>query len=239
MQRYDPGDTAELRREVKDPDGVLTDTTVVFEYLTPGATVWSGASVSHNGVGIYDAVITELIDGLYKYRWTTSGAVADVLTGRFYVADEGDELPPLAPFDRLANKLGATVDDFDDVEFDRGCYLLDEASEMIRDVAGKTWVDEDTGALTEVPRRVARICVAAAARAFNNPEGLAQRTIGDSSKSYDRTGREGGEVVYLTDAEKADIVKAAGGGVGFQSVTLTSPYSGEAELDTWELVTAE
>lgn len=238
MQRYDPGDTAGLRREVRDPDGTLTDATVVFESQAPGSAIWVTGTVTHTATGIYDASVVDVVDGLYRYRWTASGAVEDVTTGRFYVADEGDELPPLAPFDLLARKLGGEVEDFDDVEFDRGCYLLDEASELIRDVAGLTWVDEDTGELLDVPRRVARICVAAAARAFNNPDGLTQRSIGDSSKSYDRSGREGGEVVYLTDAERADIVKA-GGGSGFRAVTLVSPYSADAELDTWDLVTAE
>src|SRR6187402_2916748 len=124
MQRYDPGDTASLRREVRDPDsGALLDATVVFEYLPAGETVWVSGSVTHNGTGIYDAIIAEVTDGLWQYRWTTSGAIADVTKGRFYVADEGDELPPLAPFERLAAKLGGTVEDFDDVEFDRGCAL--------------------------------------------------------------------------------------------------------------------
>lgn len=240
MQRYDPGDAASLRREVTDPDGVPTDATVTFSYLVPGQTVWSSASTTHNGTGIYDVSISELIKGLYRYKWNVSGPITDVTTGRFYVADEDAEVPPLAAFELLARKLGGEVADFDDTEFDRGCYLLDEASELIRDVAGKTWIDDDTGALLEVPRRIARICVAAAARAFNNPEGLSQRTMGDSSKSYDRTNREGGEVVYLTDAEKADVIKAAGRS-GFTSVTLTSPYSADygTDLDTWAMVTAE
>lgn len=240
MQRYDPGDAASLRREVRDPDGTLTDATVVFEFLPPGSSTWASASTTHNGVGIYDVLITELIKGLYRYKWTISGTIDDVSTGRFYVADEDAEVPPLASFDLLAKKLGGEVEEFDDTEFDRGCYLLDEASEIIRDVAEKTWIDDDTGALLDVPRAVARVCVAAAARAFNNPEGLSQRSLGDSSKSYDRTGREGGEVVYLTDAEREIIVKAAGKS-GFAAVTLTSPYSADygRTLDTWEAVTVE
>lgn len=238
MQRYDPGDTASLRREVRDPDtGELTDATVTFEYQAPGSSTWAGASATHNGTGIYDVNLSDLTEGVYRYRWAVNGPIEDVTKGSFYVADEDAELPPLASFESLARKLGGDPADFDVNERDRAEYLLDEASELIRDVAEKTWVS-DSGALVDVPRRIARICVAAAARAFDNPEGLVQRTMGDSSKSYDRTNREGGEVVYLTDAEVADIRKASGAS-GFQSVTLTSPYSPDADIDTWTLVTAE
>jgi len=237
MQRYDPGDSANLRRIVEDPDGVPTDSTTTFEYLAPGADDPATASVTHNGTGIYDATITDLALGVYEYTWTTTGVIEDVKTGRFYVAPALDEAPPLAPFELLARALGAVPDDFLDEERDRAEGLLDEASELIRDVAGKTWLDPDTGIPTGVPRRVARICVAAAKRGFENPEGLAQRTIGDSSKSYDRAGREGGEAVYLTAEEESAILKAAGLS-GFQSVTLVSAYSGDL-LDTWAEVNAE
>jgi hypothetical protein len=137
----------------------------------------------------------------------------------------------------LARKLGALPDDFDEVERTRGEYLLDEASEVIRDLAGKTWLTT-TNALDSVPRAVARVCVAAAARAFENPHGLVQRSIGDSSKSYDRSKREGGEIVYLTDSEERTVLKAAGVST-FVAVTLTSPYSSDLDLTVWEQVTAE
>lgn len=237
MQRYDPGDAANLRRIVEDPDGVPTDSTTTFEYLAPDADDPASASVTHNGTGIYDATITDLIEGVYEYVWTTTGVINDVKTGRFYVAASADEAPPLAPFELLARALGAEPDDFDDAERDRAEGLLDEASELIRDVAGKTWLDPDLGIPVDVPRRVARICVAVAKRGFENPEGLTQRVIGDSSKGYDRTGREGGEAVYLTAEEESAILKAAGLS-GFQSVTLVSAYSGES-LDAWEAVNAE
>lgn len=236
MRRYDPGDTASLRRVVEDPDGVPTDATVSFAYLAPGDDVPASASVTHNGVGIYDVSISGLVRGVYRGTWAVSGPVEEITYVSFYVAEADAELPPLASFELLARKLGAEPDDFDDAERARGEYLLDEASELIRDVAGKTWSDEDD-VPAAVPRRVARICIAAAARAFDNPEGLTQRVIGDSSKGYDRSGREGGEVVYLTDAEKADIVKAAGGS-GFVAITLTSPYSGDL-VDPWVAVNAE
>jgi hypothetical protein len=147
-----------------------------------------------------------------------------------------EDLPPLADLAALCRKIGCTPDDLPTEERERGQHLLEEASELIRDVAGTDYVNADA-TLAAVPRRVRMICVAAAFRAFGNPEGLSQRSIGDSSKSYDRTGREGGEDVYLTAAEKDSIKSSTGGGM--ISVTLVTPYNTGTELDPWDAVTAE
>ena len=147
---------------------------------------------------------------------------------------ESEDLPPLAPFSMLVRKLGYTPED---AEADRAEHILSEASDLIRDVAETDWVD-DNGVLSGVPRRVAQICVAVAYRAFNNPDGLTQRTIGDSSRSFDRAKREGGEAVYLTEAEEKAIQKAAGAS-GMVSVTLVSPFDAGSLVDPWDAVTAE
>jgi len=137
------------------------------------------------------------------------------------------DLPPLASLQEFSARLGYTPEG---VEAERAEALLDEASELIRDEAGEDWVDSDSG-LGLVPRRVVKICLAVAYRAFVNPEALTQRGIGDSNKSYDRTRREGGEAVYLTEAERKAIRRAAGAST-FTAVTLTSPYSGEGVVDS-------
>lgn len=129
--------------------------------------------------------------------------------------------PPLASLAKLATKLGYTPTGD---EASRAESLLAEASELIRDVAGKTWLNATGDEVVDVPPRVENICVAVAYRAFVNPEGLNQRSLGDSSKSYDRTGREGGEDIYLTEAEERSVRKAAAGS-SFASVTLVSPYA--------------
>lgn len=134
------------------------------------------------------------------------------------------DLPPLASLDQLAVRLGYTPTG---AEADRASGLLVEASELIRDEAGMDWVTVDQTALDGVPRRVEKICLAVTYRAFTNPEALGQRSIGDSSKSYDRARVPGGEAVYLTESEKRAVKKAAGGST-FAAVTLTSPYSGDA-----------
>lgn len=233
MRRYDPGDTATLQHEVRDADGELTSATVVLT-LTPPAGEDLEPTVNESSTGVFDAVVADLDAGVYSGYWMVTGSVQDVVPVRFYVAEDDDRLPPLASFDQLARKLGYTPED---AERTRAEDILDSASELIRDVAGKTWVSTTTGVLESVPRRVRSICVEVAYRAFGNPQGLSQRTIGDDSKSFDRAKREGGEAVYLTTAEEKAIRKAAAGS-SLVSVTLVSPYSGEIE-DPWDAVTAE
>jgi len=133
------------------------------------------------------------------------------------------DLPPLATVEQLAVRLGYTLEG---AEADRALGLLVEASELIRDVAGEDWVGED-GQLSGVPRRVEKICLAVAYRAFTNPEALNQRGIGDSSKGYDRAGVGGGDAVYLTKSEREAVLKAAARS-SFTAVTLVSPYSGDS-----------
>lgn len=240
MRRFDLGDPIPLRYEATDPNtGAAVAVTGSFIYTKPGSATTYNGTVTSGGTGILDVIIPApeaAAVGRYGYTWTVSGGVNDTETGFFYVAVAEDEAPPLGSFGMLARKLGALPEDFDEVERDRGESLLAEASELIRGIAEKTWLTADN-ALDGVPRRVAFICVAAAARAFENPHALTQRSIGDSAKSYDRAGREGGEAVYLTDQEERDIRRAAGIS-SFQAVTLASPYTADAE-DIWEQVTAQ
>lgn len=237
MRRYDPGDPIALRYIATDADDVPVAITGTFTLAKPDLTTYAGNPQS-GGTGILDVVVpaAEAAQlGRYGFTWSVSGGVTDVETGTFFVAAAGDEIPPLASLEMLSRKLGYTPEE---TEADRAGHLLDEASELIRDVAGMTWLVTGTNALDNVPRRVARICVAVAYRAFMNPEGLTQRSLGDSAKSYDRTAREGGEDIYLTAEEERAVRKAAGGST-FAAVTLTSPYSADAALDTWAEVTAE
>jgi hypothetical protein len=237
MRRYDPGDPIALRYTATDATtGAPIAVTGTLLLTKPDATTYAGVPQS-GGTGILDVTVpaAEAAQlGRYGFEWTVTGGVDDVESGRFYVGDLDDEVPPLASFELFTRRLGYTPEE---TEAERAEDLLDDASELIRDVAGMTWLVANTNALDAVPRRVARICVSAALRAFENPFALSQRTIGDSSKAYDRAGREGGEAVYLTEAEEKAVRKAAGGG-SFVAVTLTSPYSADY-VDPWAAVTAE
>lgn len=237
MRRYDPGDPIALRYEAVDAvTGAPVGATGTLVLTKPDGTTYDGV-VQSGGTGILDVTVPKgqaSQNGRYGFKWEVTGGVDDTETGYFYVGATDDEVPPLASFELFTRKLGYTPED---TEADRAETLLDDASELIRDVAGKTWLVAGTNALDDVPRRVARICVEAAFRAFENPYGLTQRTIGDSSKAYDRAGREGGEAVYLTKDEE-DAIRKAAGGSSFVSVTLTSPYSVDY-VDPWAAVTAE
>jgi hypothetical protein len=236
MRRYDPGDPIALRYTATDESDVPVAVTGALTLTKPDGTTYEGTPQT-GGTGIIDVLIPAAQAsqrGRYAFEWDISGDVSDTETGYFYVGPATDYVPPLASFGDLVKKLGYTPVDG---ERDRAEYLLDEASELIRDVAGVTWLVTGTHELDDVPRRVARICVASAFRAFSNPEALTQRSIGDSSKSFDRTGLHGGETVYLTPAEEKDVIKAAGGS-SFVSVTLESPYSG-TYVDPWAAVIAE
>jgi hypothetical protein len=234
MRQYQLGDTVDLRHEIRDTDDELTDATAVLTVFAPDATEDTPA-VTDAGTGLRDASFVVDQYGPYSYIWETSGAVNDVARGQFYVADDDDELPPLVGFARLVAKLGYTPED---EERARAESILGEASSLIRDVAGITWTNETTNALLEVPHRVRQIALSVVYRAFTNPEGLTQRTIGDSSKSFDRSKREGGEAVYLTEAEEKAIQKAAGTS-GMVQVTLISGHDAGSLVDPWDAVTAE
>ncbi len=234
MRQYELDDTVSLRHEVRDADDVLVSATVTATITAPDGTIET-PTMTASSTGIYDGAYAATQYGPYRGRYDVTGPISDVKAFQFYVADPEIDLPPLGSFDRLVSKLGYRPEG---EERGRAERLLGEASELIRDVAGKTWTDEVTGALVGVPVRVANICVAAAFRAFGNPEALSQRSIGDSSKSYDRTGREGGEDVYLTEAEEKSCRRAASNS-SMISVTLVSPYNTGTVLDPWAEVTAE
>lgn len=135
--------------------------------------------------------------------------------------------PPLASLELLSARLGYTPTG---AEASRATALLVDASELIRDVAGEDWLNEEESAVENVPQRVEKICIWVAKRAFENSEAWSQRTTGDRSVAFDRSKREGGEAVYLTDAEEKAVIKAAAGS-SMVSVTLVSPYSGDDDSE--------
>lgn len=113
-------------------------------------------------------------------------------------------LPALASTDDLADRLGVSLTG---VELLRAEAVLNDASALIRMKAGVDWVNEAGDALEDVPALVEAIAIAAAHRAFRNPDGLAQSSVGDISVSY---ARDGEAAVYLTADERRAVRKAAG-----------------------------
>jgi hypothetical protein len=114
-------------------------------------------------------------------------------------------LPPLATLGAMGDRLGIT---FDPLAPDgiRAAAALADASALVRAVARTTWVDAD-GNLEPVPPVVVQVTIAAAIRAYRNPDGYTQASVGDVSVSY---GSRPGGALYLTKDEKRAVMAAAG-----------------------------
>jgi hypothetical protein len=110
---------------------------------------------------------------------------------------------PLADVGALEARLGRT---FEGTDATRVVALLDDASSLVRDIAGRTWIDPETGVLTTVPGSVRAVVLRAVERAVRNPEGFSAESAGDYS--YQRTGVQPG--IYLTEAEEKAIRRALG-----------------------------
>lgn len=138
-------------------------------------------------------------------------------------------LPALASVDALSLRLGVTLAG---AEWERAAAVLDDASALIRSEAGRDWIDGE-GQLADVPAVVEAVALAVAYRAFRNPEGLAQASLGDASVSYDRG--DGHAAVYLTRDERRSVRRAAGtSAVG--AIELASPWAMPA--DTYPVAVA-
>lgn len=111
---YDVGDGVQLRREVRDADRTLVAATVAIVVTKPDGTTIT-PTVTATSTGIYDAA-TFTVDqsGLWRFTWTTSGAVVDVATGTFSVSDPSP--PAYTTSGLVKSSLGKlSVDDRDDL----------------------------------------------------------------------------------------------------------------------------
>lgn len=109
-------------------------------------------------------------------------------------------------------RLGRTLTG---TELARAQAVLDDASAIVLHEGDATWTD------TTVPAAVAAVLYRAARRAWDNPDGSSQKSIGDVSVSYRQ--------VELLPAELRTIRRAAG--KSNTSVTLVSPWPGTT--DEW------
>lgn len=125
-------------------------------------------------------------------------------------------LPALVSLDDFALRVGG----ISAADEDRAQAALDDASALIRAEAGtETWVDDD-GALEAVPDVIVAVCVAAAIRAFRNPDGVRTESIGTYSVAYADTST----AVFLTEGERR-IIRRAAGLTGIGSVQLEGEWS--------------
>lgn len=129
-------------------------------------------------------------------------------------------LPSLAPLLELKYRIPGGIATEDEP---RAEAALADASALVRDEAGKTWMTD--GELdADIPDRIVSITLAAAKRAYVNPDGVRSESIDGYSTDYSTASPD----VYLTSAEKRAIKRAVGSG----GVWTLSTTRSDSELST-------
>jgi hypothetical protein len=128
-------------------------------------------------------------------------------------------LPALASIEDLEARLQGGLAESDQA---RAQAVLEDASTLVRRVAGSTWV-EDEALVDDVPDVVIVVTLAVAKRAFLNPDGIRQESLGTHSVTY-----EGANGVFLTDDERDAIQAAVGAKPGLWTLRTTR---GDFDLD--------
>lgn len=143
-------------------------------------------------------------------------------------------LPALATLEALEIRLGgvALVDHGDPTDPDglRAQAALEDASALIRSIAGVDYVDSHDELLLDIPDVIPAIALAAAGRAFVNPQGAVQSSVGDVSLTLSRG--ESAGAVFLTNPEIRAIKKASGAATigSIDMVTGFVPNNGRDDL---------
>lgn len=170
------GDIATVRYTLK-VNGVLTDADVAPSATAPDGTI-STPTLTHVSTGVWDADIPATQSGRWAYTFTASGAASDVESGTFRVLSSSSSTPLASPEDVVAlyqplNTLEAgQVDRY--LRLASNKLLLKIPSVSARMIAGTL----DADLVTDI---VASMVV----RAFRNPAGLKQHSIGPEAATYD------------------------------------------------------
>ena len=122
------------------------------------------------------------------------------------------------PLITLQDFLDRYHDDVPVVDESRVEALLDDASALVRDLAGRDFTEG-------TPRSLVPVVYEAARRAYDNPAGYDSETIG----SYTWRNERSGSGVYLNDLERRAVLRAVEEST--RSVTLESPY--ELGVGSW------
>jgi hypothetical protein len=109
---YEVGDAVTVSTLVHDSAGALTDATMAILVTKPDLTT-TAPSINHAGTGSYNAVVTTDAAGLWRYKFTASGAVVAVDDGQFTVVAPGRVL--VASFEEFKARINRS-DITDDAE---------------------------------------------------------------------------------------------------------------------------
>ncbi|HVM07199.1 MAG TPA: hypothetical protein VM345_01950 [Acidimicrobiales bacterium] len=132
-------------------------------------------------------------------------------------------LPALASVEDFTARLGRDL--ADTTEAARVQALLEDASVLVRQAAGLTWVDENGDLVEDVPDVAVMVTLAAARRAFDNPSGVAAKSVDDVSITFSR-----GSGLYLLDEEKTLLAGLGGGRSGLWTISTTR---GDGDTDRY------
>ena len=128
------------------------------------------------------------------------------------------DLPPLASVAAFEKRLGLSPGTLQGADLARAEAALEDASALVRDEAGRSWVDED-GAVT-APPAIVTVTLKAARRAYVNPNGFQSEQTGPFAYQLPR-GETG---VDLTEAERR-VVRRAAGRHGLGTLVTPSAYT--------------
>lgn len=126
----------------------------------------------------------------------------------------------LADIGQLAERLGVTIVP-DSATGLRAQAALDDASALIRS-EGAAWPDPNLA-----PDIVVAVCLAVAMRAYRNPDGVTQASVGDVAVTYS-AGATGGGAIFLMKNELRAVRKAAGV-MPASSVVMESDFEGTGD----------
>lgn len=118
-------------------------------------------------------------------------------------------LPAFASLQQLGARIPGGITSSDEA---RAQADLDDASTLIREEAGKTWVDDQDEIVEDLPDIIVTLTMRVARRAFENPEGLTQHSesIEGYSESQSFAASSTNSELYLTADERRLVRKAAG-----------------------------
>lgn len=136
-------------------------------------------------------------------------------------------LPPLASVQMFAARIPGGVDTAD---YARAGAVLQDASSLVRAEAGTDWVDDDDALLDTVPDVVVTVTIAAARRAFANPDMIASESIQDYSATFASSSAD----VYLTKAERNAVRRAVGRSGLWTLATTRTDVAGDVPSVTGE-----
>lgn len=130
-------------------------------------------------------------------------------------------LPPLAKVADLEARMNREFTEAGDEAAAEAA--LDEASEIVREESGNTWVSPTDSSVITAPRIVKIIVLRVAERKLRNPDGLSSETAGDYSYQRNGVGADGG--LYLTPWEIKVLNRQSGRtGLWVQPTTRGDTY---------------